>query len=79
VPGPTYLPNMTPNKLPTYTELCQSKLPADFTGVVYSDHGARPFAAVRDGRVLMNHRRMNRWFATEAAAIAALNNTERLT
>lgn len=59
--------------MPIYTEYCRNKLPADFTGVVYCDHGKLPYAAVVNGKILNNKRRMNRWFATSEAAERAIS------
>ncbi len=58
----------------TYTEFCQNKLTADFTGVLYSDTGRLNYAAAINGKILKNNRRMNRWFKTCEAAKAALQS-----
>lgn len=52
----------------TYTEFCQNKLPADFTGVLYSDTGRLNYAAAVNGKILKNKRNMNRWFKYEMEA-----------
>lgn len=57
----------------TYTEFCQGKLGAAFTGVVYSDVGRLNYAAVLDGKILTAKGGSNRWFKTEQVAQAALD------
>ena len=52
----------------TYTEFCQNKLPADFTGILYSDTGRLNYTVAINGKILKNKRRMNRWFKTAEAA-----------
>ncbi len=61
--------------IPTYTEFHQGKLVADFTGVVYTDTGRFNYAAVRNGKVLVTKLNKKRWFKSEGAAVAALQET----
>jgi hypothetical protein len=57
----------------TYTEFCQGKLGASFTGVVRADSGTNTYAAVVNGQILKSPvRGLNRWFKTAAAAQAAI-------
>ncbi len=59
---------MTDLPTKTYTEFCQGKLPADFSGAVYSDSGRLNYGAVVNGKMLTNKRNMNRWFKYEMEA-----------
>jgi hypothetical protein len=56
----------------TYTEFCQGKLGADFTGVVHSDVGKLNYGAVVNGALLTMKNGRNRWFASASAARLAI-------
>ena len=56
----------------TYTEFCQGKLGAAFTGIVYSDTGKLNYGAVVNGAMLTMKNGRNRWFASASAARLAI-------